>query len=180
MSAQVIRFETVEEMRLREEAEGAPPRPKDCGVGNHRGSAVFKEYDSGQRRFFKECNACGHMSGQLKKSDPVIKDAIPYRGIRDQQWKEWGAEYDAWRRDKKNREYRAWLAEHDAYLRTETWKRKRQQVIAREGGTCQGCRVARGENVHHLNYDRWKNELLTDLVLYCRACHEHSHNKRGR
>ncbi len=62
------------------------------------------------------------------------------------------------------------------YLRSDEWRRLRVLVIDRAGGRCERCRCTAGEwNVHHLTYERRGHELLEDLVLLCRPCHEAAH-----
>jgi len=62
------------------------------------------------------------------------------------------------------------------YLKSEDWDRKRRLVLKRANHNCEGCgSESIGLEVHHLNYDRKGNELLTDLVAYCGACHDLAH-----
>lgn len=68
-----------------------------------------------------------------------------------------------------------WFSAHSAYLRSEAWQRLRALVIQRDQGRCQGCWTAGARHVHHLTYQRWRRELLLDLVLLCEACHERIH-----
>lgn len=60
---------------------------------------------------------------------------------------------------------------YNEYLKSDDWRKLRRKVIERESDLCQGCRGAPIQEVHHLNYDRLGNELLTDLVGVCRSCH---------
>lgn len=64
----------------------------------------------------------------------------------------------------------------EGYLKTPEWARLRRLVMARADGVCERCERKAGEwNVHHLTYDRLGCELLTDLVLLCRRCHQDVH-----
>ena len=64
---------------------------------------------------------------------------------------------------------------YNEYLQSEDWQVLRLRVMQREGGVCQGCRMASITQVHHRNYERLGNELLTDLYGYCETCHKKSH-----
>ncbi len=59
-----------------------------------------------------------------------------------------------------------------AYLRSAEWKRRRGLVLERDGYTCQkdGC-VEIASDVHHLNYDNFGHEKLSDLESLCKDCH---------
>ncbi len=62
------------------------------------------------------------------------------------------------------------------YLKSDEWRRLRLMVLRRAGGRCERCGKNNGEwNVHHLTYDRRGNELLSDLVLLCKRCHDVAH-----
>jgi len=64
----------------------------------------------------------------------------------------------------------------EEYLKTPEWARLRRLVMARSDGVCERChRKADVWNVHHLTYERLGCELLTDLVLLCRRCHQSIH-----
>jgi hypothetical protein len=66
-------------------------------------------------------------------------------------------------------------AGYDAYLASTTWEQKRQVVLARDGHKCAGCRDESNLHVHHCTYERFGNELLTDLITLCQACHKAVH-----
>lgn len=65
--------------------------------------------------------------------------------------------------------------QYHAYLRTPEWQDKRQKVIERCRGICEGCMDARVAHVHHLTYAHIFDELLFELVGLCEACHERAH-----
>ena len=66
---------------------------------------------------------------------------------------------------------------YHTYLKTPKWREKRSRVIDRENGICQGCRMNRIQEVHHLTYDNCGDELLFQLVGLCSDCHSKAHNK---
>jgi hypothetical protein len=71
--------------------------------------------------------------------------------------------------------WRAWY--FGVYLKTEHWERMRAAVLKRDP-ICRGCGRRPSEHAHHRTYNRLGCELLTDLIGYCRKCHEaaHRHN----
>ena len=68
---------------------------------------------------------------------------------------------------------------YQMYLASREWAEKRDVVRRRSGGVCERCQWNKAENVHHMTYIRKYKEEPTDLVHWCRACHEHEHNKIG-
>lgn len=69
-------------------------------------------------------------------------------------------------------------AEHAAYLQSPEWREKRRLVLDRAKGMCDGCRVNRATQVHHLTYRHWGRELLFELVALCDGCHALCHEDR--
>lgn len=68
-----------------------------------------------------------------------------------------------------------WWATYNAYLESEEWTTRRQHVLERAGGICEGCRDARATQVHHLTYKHVGRELLWELAAVCNDCHEALH-----
>ena len=67
--------------------------------------------------------------------------------------------------------------EYEDYIqRKPEWKERRELVMTRCGGICEGCLIKRATEVHHLNYDTLFDELLWDLKGVCRECHMKAHN----
>jgi 5-methylcytosine-specific restriction endonuclease McrA len=61
------------------------------------------------------------------------------------------------------------------YLKTREWQAKRNRALIRAGNRCQLCGSTARLDVHHNHYYRRGYELLEDLVVLCRSCHEHFH-----
>jgi hypothetical protein len=65
--------------------------------------------------------------------------------------------------------------QHRAYLQSPLWRKIRLSAIKHYGEVCGKCGCY-GNDVHHLTYDRvGGNELLEDLQVLCRDCHEAIH-----
>lgn len=74
--------------------------------------------------------------------------------------------------------------EYKRYIKSERWKRKRQQVFAHYGRRCYACRKrARILHVHHRSYRNLTREPMSDLIPLCQPCHDkitkyHRRNRR--
>lgn len=66
-------------------------------------------------------------------------------------------------------------AEYEAYLRSPQWQDLRIEALRRAGHRCQVCNRSKRLDVHHRTYERFGNELLDDLTVLCRDCHELFH-----
>lgn len=67
-----------------------------------------------------------------------------------------------------------------AYISSPEWETVRQQRLEIDGRRCTGC----GDDgthspleVHHLTYERFGHERLTDLLTLCRLCHAREHGR---
>ncbi|MBU2395662.1 MAG: HNH endonuclease [Gammaproteobacteria bacterium] len=71
-----------------------------------------------------------------------------------------------------------YLTRYQKYLRTDHWKRKRQESFDYYGNSCVLCGEESNINVHHRNYDHLgKEDVRRDLIVLCRECHRKFHNK---
>lgn len=59
---------------------------------------------------------------------------------------------------------------YDRYIHSAAWRKKADACLERDGFVCQVC-GGRATDVHHLTYDRFGHEDLSDLVSLCRKCH---------
>lgn len=62
------------------------------------------------------------------------------------------------------------------YLSTEHWQEVRRRALEYAGYSCQLCNSKIRLNVHHRTYKNRGNELPTDVVVLCQACHEKFHD----
>jgi len=97
------------------------------------------------------------------------------RPERDRRNEERRRQYEAEQRQRdvaraaERQQYREW---YHQYLASPAWREKRQRVMARAEGVCEGCGTARAVDVHHTTYANIGDELLWQLRAVCRACHE--------
>ncbi|MEY2907188.1 MAG: hypothetical protein RLZZ408_1659 [Verrucomicrobiota bacterium] len=65
--------------------------------------------------------------------------------------------------------------------RDDWWTYYRPTIIRRAGGSCERCGgKTRRLEVHHLTYERFGRELLTDLQGLCEPCHKIADEERKR
>lgn len=62
------------------------------------------------------------------------------------------------------------------YLKTDHWRRTRQDALARCGHKCMVCGSKIGLEVHHNTYERRGQELPSDVIVLCRTCHQTFHD----
>lgn len=66
--------------------------------------------------------------------------------------------------------------EYQEYLLTREWRLRREQKLQSVEHHCQGCEWQGPPlEVHHRCYDWVGDELLQDLTVYCRECHQRQH-----
>lgn len=70
--------------------------------------------------------------------------------------------------------------DYKEYLNSPQWAKIRNKVLQRDDFKCSICGSYRGLQVHHLNYNHFKNEenYLEDLMTLCNKCHEEIENKK--
>lgn len=85
--------------------------------------------------------------------------------------------YETEKKEMKERE-EAEKQNYYKYLATEKWYAKRQKVLSRANGICEGCAEKKATIVHHLTYEHIFHELLFELVALCRECHKQAHEKK--
>jgi hypothetical protein len=90
---------------------------------------------------------------------------------REEQDERWAREQAEWAAERARKD-REWLEWYDAYLASSKWRERRQLVMQRAGGMCEGCGKAPASEVHHLTYERVGDEMLFDLVAICHPCHQ--------
>lgn len=62
------------------------------------------------------------------------------------------------------------------YLQTEHWRQVRERAFVHHGMRCGVCMKTHGLEIHHIEYDRLGDELMTDVVPLCREHHQLQHD----
>ncbi len=60
---------------------------------------------------------------------------------------------------------------YEKYIHSTAWRDKANQRLAMDNHICQVCGET-ASDVHHLTYDRFGNEEMSDVVSLCRKCHQ--------
>jgi len=127
----------------------------------------------------KQCLHCGDSVAYVPKSTVSVSQLPPFDEVlrkrysdeRNEFWRKYReAELAAQEKAKAD-----WWRQYNAYLLTPQWAKKRAAVLARDNYVCQGCRVNRATQAHHLTYKRVGREMLFDLIAVCVQCHEAIH-----
>ncbi len=142
----------------------------------------------GSEQYVLQCLTCGWAACQPIKKEKAFQinggeDFTPYDETLHEQWNarkneeknRIDREYNAKRAKKETESYK----NYSKYLKSQEWKRKREKVIARANGLCEGCLENPAEVVHHLNYDHVGSEFLFELVALCELCHNRLHDNKG-
>jgi 5-methylcytosine-specific restriction endonuclease McrA len=66
--------------------------------------------------------------------------------------------------------------DYGLYLLTREWRAKRNRKLIQAGNRCQLCGSPHHLEVHHITYERRGYELLEDLIVLCRSCHQAHHD----
>jgi len=149
-----------------------------CSHQNMR--VVWTKYGSYDNEYLKPqlrnyCDDCGRLVGGALKHSSAKADT-PHLSQEEatryeREWRERAIRSCHERVSEEERRKNLWRAEHEAYLQTQEWADKRQLVLRRANGICEGCGKAPAVQVHHLTYQNWRNEFLWELRAVCRPCH---------
>lgn len=118
----------------------------------------------------------GAISTSGKPTCRICLDAVVRRPEQERQRQE----YEKRRLDLErqravdDRQWQDWY--QGVYLKSPAWKARREKVMQRANGVCEGCLVARATEVHHLTYAHAGDEFMWELRAICRGCHERLHS----
>lgn len=125
----------------------------------------------------RQCLDCLERVGNWPSHVDVVSERGHLNGMRD--WDDGSlptvkaARFDAGNAIERfvdTREYREYLASPE-------WKRRRQKVIDRAKGICEGCLTQGAEQVHHRTYAHFRNEFAFELLALCEDCHRRWHGE---
>jgi hypothetical protein len=141
---------------------------KNCDDGSRVSGVRRRVIRNGSVQLVRQCLNCGSAVG-----NPVKQSAVT-GGIT--QWDEsLETSYRARHAELREQERAKFFEGYSEYLRSPEWKRRREKVMARAKGICEGCGDALATQVHHLTYEHVGNEFLFELVAICHECHERIH-----
>ena len=68
---------------------------------------------------------------------------------------------------------------YEKYIKSAKWKRISKDLKKQAGYRCAHCGFSSATlEVHHLTYERFGNERMSDLVVLCKPCHDKADEKR--
>lgn len=68
--------------------------------------------------------------------------------------------------------------EYKLYINSPEWKKFSKKIKNDRGNKCEVCGISGVIlHAHHKTYERFKNELETDILVVCVNCHNKIHNK---
>lgn len=72
-------------------------------------------------------------------------------------------------------------AKYRAYINSNAWSSFRKEALKHHGKMCNRCmRDELPVEVHHITYERLFKELLMDVEILCKYCHQKEHTHRTR
>jgi len=130
----------------------------------------FKIDARGRYMYLYQCTTCHQRVGDWLKREVALngRSATPFDSDAEQESRK--RIYEE-RREERRVE---WRSRYENHLRSDKWRELRRLVWQRAKGLCERCSEP-GAHVHHLTYERMGDELLSDLQLLCRRCHEEEH-----
>lgn len=142
----------------------------------------WRVMSNGVGRYVIQCLTCGREIRAISKTAPEVRrvtERTPFDEELRQQWQQGTRLHWQGRREEieqeKVRESAEWWQRYNTYLLTSAWRARRQAVLTRAGGICEGCLQRQATQVHHTSYEHVGNELLFELVAVCDRCHHVLH-----
>lgn len=135
-----------------------------------------QQFANGKCHLRAQCVECGQLVGPFHPQNGIDIESVPfvdYALIEQQRERERQEQHQREAQRERDRLDRHLL--YESYLKSPKWAGLRAQVLARDGGLCQGCLQRPATEVHHMKYDHAFNELAFELVSVCRDCHERIH-----
>lgn len=141
------------------------------------------DFHNGIAKFIRvQCDNCGgclNMTKSLKRAEYGNKTKGEFSKECFLQWKnEKQSEGNELYHFSKHLKFvKSNFFKHRTHLQSVYWKNIRLLALERDKYTCQICKLEPAKDVHHLTYKNLGNELLEELISYCRACHKKVHEK---
>lgn len=67
------------------------------------------------------------------------------------------------------------LEQYTDYIQSQKWQRQRNNRMAIDNNECKLCFSKAKLHVHHITYDNFGNEPMSELITVCKSCHEKIH-----
>jgi len=157
--------------RIAEENPTVSLRCLDCGATLQPES----------REHFKQMLSAVRMFAE----DPDLLRQYLYTGLHcedctREREERWGEEWVRQERGYQQRLLELRTMPYVEYLRSPEWRARRERKLEAADHRCQFCNRHRSSlDVHHRTYENFGEELDSDLIVVCRACHNTFHRHRG-
>ncbi len=152
------------------------PKSKECCRNPHY-IVVVEHLDWNKPRVFHQCTNCGYANRSKcidsKKYDDLIESDFDKHRFNDREELKF-KELTFIKQQFKYYQNSIYFKYHE-YLNSKEWKEKRELVLQRDNFTCQHCKTAPADDVHHISYQTVYKEALSDLLSVCRTCHLEIH-----
>ena len=127
-----------------------------------------------------QCVRCGDIVGAALKKEAFTGVQLSGMPLWDDEkkgkhWSSFSEEYKKAEEAAQADALAQFRKEYDAYRETDGWKKKSELVLLRAQGICEGCRVNKATEAHHVSYEHCGEEFLFELVAICRPCHQRFH-----
>lgn len=66
-------------------------------------------------------------------------------------------------------------SEYNDYIKSDEWKLKTKEAFKLFGRNCKRCNSEKNLHVHHMTYNHFKSEPMSDLCILCKPCHKLYH-----
>lgn len=147
------------------------PLPTCRSCGGHTALRV-QTLSNGAKHLRFQCQKCGAAVGTMVRQ----VDAHLFHQGPVPPWNERLVHAtEAAEQAQREEESKKWWLWYNGYLQSPEWRARRELVLRRAGGTCEGCGLQPAQHVHHRTYDDVGQELLFQLVALCVPCHERVH-----
>jgi hypothetical protein len=141
---------------------------------------VCRTHKDGSEHFVLHCTKCGKTVHQAipEARAYAINGGVKPPPLDQNRRKNWIAAKQQAMKEAEARARKPAEAEYDRYLASPQWAAKRQLVLKRAAGICEGCGLAKATDVHHTTYEHRYDEFLFELLALCHPCHERVHQDR--
>lgn len=131
---------------------------------------------------YRQCMECGRAPGAVKKPTQGICDDFD-ENLKDQRWRDLARLKEIRKEMQRAIDSDAWHSAYIEYRKTQAWRDKKNLVMKRSRGLCEGCGIKSAEVVHHITYDHVghvepEGEFLFELLAVCISCHSRIHKKK--
>jgi len=71
------------------------------------------------------------------------------------------------------------LEEKQKYIQSDKWKILKEKRLKIANRSCEICKRKNNLQLHHITYERLGDEIIEDLIILCKKCHQQQHDIYG-